>query len=67
MIIAAHKGGGISENLSFTLTATDRHAIMIEHHPHDSRVNIRESGVIQTLTEKMGTGGGNVPLVMLEE
>ena len=36
----------------------------IENHPNDSRVNIDESGKCQTLTSRMGTGGGNVPMVM---
>ena len=36
----------------------------IENHPADSRVNIDESGKCQTLTSRMGTGGGNVPMVM---
>ena len=36
----------------------------VENHPADSRVNIDESGKCQTLTSRMGTGGGNVPLVM---
>ena len=39
-------------------------AYSIENHPADSRVNIDESGKVQTLTSRMGTGGGNVPLVM---
>ena len=39
-------------------------AYSIENHPNDSRVNIDESGKVQTLTSRMGTGGGNVPLVM---
>ena len=38
--------------------------VAIENHPADSRVNIDESGKIQTLTSRMGTGGGNVPMVM---
>ncbi len=59
--------GGISENLSFTLTAADRHAVLIENHPQDSRVNINPTGVVQTLPAQMGTGGGNVPLLMQEE
>ncbi len=41
-------------------------AVAIENHPADSRVKIDENGVIQTLTSRMGTGGGNVPLVMNE-
>ena len=38
--------------------------LIIENHPADSRVDIDESGTVQTLTSRMGTGGGNVPLVM---
>lgn len=41
-------------------------AVAIENHPADSRVKIDGSGTVQTLTERMGTGGGNVPLVMNE-
>lgn len=41
-------------------------AVAIENHPADSRIKIDESGTVQTLTERMGTGGGNVPLVMNE-
>ncbi len=41
-------------------------AVAIENHPADSRVKLDESGTIQTLTGRMGTGGGNVPLVMNE-
>lgn len=38
--------------------------ISVENHPADSRVSIIEDGTVQTLTSRMGTGGGNVPLVM---
>lgn len=50
-----------------TLTAGDRHAVCyaIENHPADSRVNIDYSGKSQALTSRMGTGGKNVPMVML--
>jgi DNA (cytosine-5)-methyltransferase 1 len=41
-------------------------AVAIENHPADSRINIDDSGTIQTLTSRMGTGGGNVPMVMNE-
>ena len=37
----------------------------VENHPADSRVDIDESGKVQTLTSRMGTGGGNVPMVMV--
>ena len=36
----------------------------VENHPADSRVNLDESGKVQCLTSRMGTGGGNVPMVM---
>lgn len=39
-------------------------AYSIENHPADSRVDIDTSGKVQTLTGRMGTGGGNVPMVM---
>lgn len=40
------------------------HFRVIDNHPQDSRIGIREDGMVPTLTEKMGTGGNNVPLVM---
>ena len=36
----------------------------IENHPNDSRVKIDDEGKVQALTSRMGTGGGNVPMVM---
>lgn len=39
--------------------------IMLEHHPNDSRITIDESGNCQSLTTRMGTGGNNVPLVLI--
>lgn len=43
----------------------DNHpAIVLENHPADSRVKIAEDGIVQTLNARMGTGGGNVPMVM---
>lgn len=38
--------------------------VAIENYPSDSRMKIDESGKVQTLRSRMGTGGGNVPLVM---
>lgn len=60
-------GGGksssyILKNQSPTLTTTHYGeptvAYAVENHPADSRVDIDESGTIQTLTSRMGTGGG---------
>lgn len=38
--------------------------INLEYHPSDSRIRIVSDDVCQTLNERMGTGGGNVPLIM---
>ena len=38
--------------------------LAVENHPQDSRVKINEDGVVQTLSGQMGTGGGNVPLIL---
>jgi DNA (cytosine-5)-methyltransferase 1 len=45
-------------------TGTASGAFSGENHANDSRVKIREDGTVQTLTQRMGAGGGNVPLVM---
>ena len=39
-------------------------AYSVENHPADSRVSLDETGKVQTPTSRMGTGGGNVPMVM---
>lgn len=36
---------------------------ILENHPNDSRVKYRADGTFQTLSSRMGTGGGNVPMV----
>lgn len=40
----------------------DMKAMVLESHPNDSRIT--ESPVFQSLTGRMGTGGGNVPIIM---
>lgn len=52
------------EKISPPLLSSQKTAVVIDNHPADSRVQISESGVCQTLSARMGTGGGNVPLVM---
>ena len=37
--------------------------LIIENHPQDSRVKIAANNIFQTLNGKMGTGGGNTPMV----
>ena len=62
---ADSRGIGYGEELSPTLRAgTVPAAVALENHPTDSRVKVSEDGKVQTLTSRMGTGGGNVPLVM---
>ena len=56
---------GYEEECSPTLRAgVVPAAIALENHPMDSRVTISEDGKVQTLPTRMGTGGGNVPLLM---
>jgi site-specific DNA-cytosine methylase len=56
---------GYEEEISPTLRAGVVPATMaVENHPNDSRVKISEDGMVQTLSSRMGTGGGNVPMVM---
>ena len=40
--------------------------LIIENHPADSRVKICEDNIFQSLTSRMGTGGGNVPMLLEE-
>jgi DNA (cytosine-5)-methyltransferase 1 len=65
---AAGKGALIQTDKAATLAvAQDQYLfqpVSIENHPADSRVNVDDSGKVQTLTSRMGTGGGNVPMVM---
>ena len=39
--------------------------IALEHNPSDARLKIIEKEICQTLTGRMGTGGGNVPLILM--
>lgn len=57
--------GNVSGSVAPTLTAADQVAantgpavIAIENHPNDSRIKLSEDNVIQTLSGRMGTGGG---------
>ena len=61
----------VSYDVTGTLrTETHGHlpiVLLLEHHPNDSRIKISEDGICQTLSSRMGTGGGNVPLVLIYE
>lgn len=41
--------------------------ISLDNHPADSRVTVNKDNTIQTLTSRMGTGGGNTPLLLVVE
>ncbi len=43
---------------------TLRAGVAIEFNPSDARVKVKEDGICQTLTARMGTGGNNVPLTV---
>lgn len=68
----AHQVGGklpmmpFNDELSPTLTAYQTMAVLVENHPADSRVTLSADNVCQTLSARMGTGGGNVPMVLEE-
>lgn len=65
---ADSRGIGYEKEKSPTLRAgVVPGAIALEHHPNDNRIKIEEGNAIQTLSGRMGTGGGNVPLLMEQE
>lgn len=56
----------VSNGVSATILGSGKyHPIVLDNHPADSRLTVEESGKVQTLTSRMGTGGGNVPLVLV--
>ncbi len=45
---------------------TEYHRVYaVENHAQDSRVSLSPNNTVQTLAGRMGTGGGNVPLVLV--
>ena len=55
----------ILEEMASTLRAKANHPpIVLDTHPADSRIELSEKDTIQTLTSRMGTGGGNTPLLL---
>ena len=41
--------------------------IALENHPNDSRFGYSSNNIVQTLNGRMGTGGGNTPMIMEAE
>ena len=59
-------GGHYATEQTCTLRAQmgdNRVCVALENHPADSRISIDETGNFQTLTSRMGTGGGNTPML----
>lgn len=50
---------------SLVAQGTGAIAYAIENHPNDSRVTMTTNGIVQALTGRMGTGGGNTPIVLI--
>ena len=46
------------------VSSIDGGVMVLENHPNDSRVKIAEDGIVQTLSGRMGTGGGNTPMIL---
>lgn len=57
----------VSPTLKTVNGGDDIHCVVVENHPADSRCNIDDSGTVQTLTGRMGTGGNNTPMVMFSK
>lgn len=49
---------------NITRSNTCKVYVNLEYHPHDSRVRIANDDICQTLTNRMGTGGNNVPMII---
>ena len=61
---ATSRSVGYEEENSPTLRAgVIPAAIVLDNHPADSRVTIAKDGKVQTLTKRIGTGGGNTPMI----
>lgn len=73
-ILLKDQGGNrmdVTEGVTCTLRAEAHHppcvleeAVAVENHQMDGRVKLEENGKVQTLSERMGTGGNNVPHVL---
>ena len=63
--ICLNDQGGNRMDVTCTLRAEAHHPpVTLEYHPHDSRIRIANDDISQTLNNRMGTGGNNVPLIM---
>ena len=64
----SHSGAGFKVGgAMYTLNTIEVHSvayIVLEHHPSDSRIRVVDDDICQSLSARMGTGGGNVPLIL---
>lgn len=65
LLMALISQGEITEAELTEMGITPPPIIPIENHPADSRVTLCKEETIQTLTSRMGTGGGNTPLLLI--
>ena len=49
---------GIETAPCLSVAAHDACVMVLENHPNDSRIKLSKDNVIQTLSKRMGTGGG---------
>ena len=64
--IVLNDQGGEFMAVSYDVTGTLRAemaghpplVLIVDNHPNDSRITLREDGICQSLTSRMGTGGG---------
>ena len=61
---SSDSSGAAGRNNTREIADSEKTAIAVENHPMDGRVKLEENGMVQTLSERMGTGGNNVPLVL---
>ena len=72
VMVLNDQGGAVmetSENVTGSLRAQEHghQPMILENHPADSRLTISKDNIVQTLSSRMGTGGGNTPMVMNAE
>ena len=67
----SHRGNGFRESEEmYSLNTTEVHAvcyILLDHHIPRVTTIAKDQRNIQTLIGRGGTGGGNVPLIMVEK
>ena len=60
----ARQGTAGSAQAGVGETGGEGSAVAVEFNPTDSRIKINKDGICQTLTNRMGTGGNQVPLTL---